>query len=212
YAARRYFELACHYAESLPPALLIITCGLTATGKSALVRRMTEATGIEAVTSDVVRKRLAGLAPSERRLEPFGGGIYSPEFTQRTYAALMDEGRERLRRGQSVILDASFLRREHRRAAAGLAAEEGAQFACLEFRASSETVRRRLARRLREGGDPSDARWETYVAQKRRLQRPSEIEPKRLIAVDSQRPLARTLNSTLGKLRRLSPHSLPLKA
>ncbi|MEE8345948.1 MAG: phosphotransferase, partial [Dehalococcoidia bacterium] len=47
YAARRYFELACHYAESLPPALLIITCGLTATGKSALVRRMTEATGIE---------------------------------------------------------------------------------------------------------------------------------------------------------------------
>ena len=160
----------------------------------------------------MVRKRLAGLGPSERRFETFEGGIYSPQFTERTYATLLEEGRERLRCGQSVILDASFLRREHRRSAAGLAAEEGAQFACLEFRASDETVRRRLARRLREGGDPSDARWEVYVAQKRRLQRPSEVAPGRLIAVDGERPLARTARSALGKLRRLSPLSLPEKA
>ena len=211
-AAERYFRLACGYAESLPPALLIITCGLTATGKSALVRRLEEATGIEAVSSDVVRKRLAGLVPSERRFEAFEGGIYSPQFTERTYATLLEEGRQRLRRGQSVILDASFLRREHRRSAAGLAAEEGAQFACLEFWAGDETVRRRLARRLREGGDPSDARWEVYVAQKRRLQRPSEVAPGRLIAVDGERPLARSARGALGKLRRLSPLSLLEKA
>jgi aminoglycoside phosphotransferase family enzyme/predicted kinase len=210
-AARRYFQLACRYAESLPPGLLVITCGLTATGKSALVRRLAELADMEVISSDVVRKRLAGLAPVERRFEPFHGGIYSPEFTERTYAALLDEGRERLRRGQSVVLDASYIRRRHRRAAARLAAEEGAQFACLECRASAGVVRRRLARRLRQGGDPSDARWEIYVAQKRRFERPSEVALQRLIVVDGERPLDRSAPQVLRRLRRLSPLSLPAK-
>jgi aminoglycoside phosphotransferase family enzyme/predicted kinase len=211
-ASKRYFELACRYAESLPPAMLIITCGLTATGKSAVVRRLAELTDIDIISSDVERKRLAGLAPTERRLEPFRGGIYSPEFTERTYAALLEEARERLRRGRSVVLDASYIRRQHRRSAARLAADEGAQFACLEFRSSEGVVRGRLARRLRQGRDPSDARWEVYVAQKRRLQRPSEVAGERLIVVDGEQPLNRAARGLLRGLRRLSPLSLPAKA
>jgi aminoglycoside phosphotransferase family enzyme/predicted kinase len=211
-AARRYFRLACRYAEGLPPAMLVITCGLTATGKSALVRRLADLSDIEVISSDVVRKRLAGLAPVERRFEPFRGGIYSPEFTERTYSALLEDARERLRRGQSVVLDASYIRRQHRRAAARLATEEGAQFVCLECRASEDVVRRRLDRRLREGGDPSDARWEIYVAQKRRFQRPSEVAAERLIVVDSERPLDRAAEEVLRWLRRHSPLSLPAKA
>jgi len=207
-AARRYFELACRYAETLPPALLIITCGMTATGKSSLARRVGELAGIDVVSSDVVRKGLAGLAPSEHRFEPFRAGIYSPDFTGRTYEALLAEGRDRLRRGRSVILDASFLRREHRRAAARLAAEEGAQFACLLFQAGDDAVRARLARRLREGGDPSDARWEIYAAQKRRFQRPSEVPADRLVTVGGEWTPAREARSVLRALRRLSPLSL----
>jgi len=208
-ASRRYFELACRYAETLPPAMLIITCGLTATGKSDLARRLGEVAGIDVVSSDVVRKRLAGLAPAEHRFEPFRAGIYSPEFTGRTYEVLLQEGRDRLRRGRSVILDASFLRREHRRAAARLAGEEGAQFACLVFQASDDAVRGRLARRLRQGGDPSDARWEIYAAQKRRFQRPGELPPDRLVAVDGERPQVGEARAVLRALRRLSPLSLP---
>jgi hypothetical protein len=208
-AARRYFDLGCRYASTLPPAMLIITCGVTATGKSSLARRLAELAGVDVVSSDVVRKALAGLAPSEHRFEPFRAGIYSSEFTGRTYEALLAEGRDRLRRGRSVILDASFLRREQRRAAVRLAAEEGAQFVCLLFRASDDAVRGRLARRLREGGDPSDARWEIYVAQKRRFQRPGELPPDRLVTVEGERPLEREARAALRALRRLSPLSLP---
>ncbi len=208
-AARRYFELACRYAQSLPPALLVITCGLTATGKSALARRLAGQTGIDVISSDVVRKRLAGLAPSDHRYEPFQGGIYTREFTERTYAALLEEGRERLRRGRSVILDASFLQRQHRRAAASLAAEEGAQFASVECQASDDAVRKRLDRRLHEGDDPSDARWEIYAAQKRRFQRTSEVPPERLIIVDTEQPLESEARRVLRELRDLSPLSLP---
>src|SRR3990172_6534998 len=187
--------------------MLIITCGLTATGKSDLARRLGEVAGIDIVSSDVVRKGLAGLAPSEHRFEPFRAGIYSPEFTGRTYEALLQEGRNRLRRGRSVILDASFLRRDQRRAAARLAGEEGAQFACLVFRASDDAVRVRLARRLREGGDPSDARWEIYAAQKRRFQRPAEVLTERLVVVEGGGPLEREAHAVLRALRRLSPLS-----
>jgi aminoglycoside phosphotransferase family enzyme/predicted kinase len=207
-AAKRYFELACRYAASLPPAMLVITCGLTATGKSVLARGLAELAGIEVISSDVVRKRLVGLGPVERRFEPFEHGIYSPEFTERTYAALLNEVREHLQRGQSVILDASFLRRNDRKAAARLAADEGAQFACLELRANDEAVRTRLARRLLEGGDPSDARWEIYVAQKRRFQRPTEVPPERLITIDAEGRLDRGARAVLRRLRQVSPLSL----
>ena len=208
-AARRYFQLACRYAASLPPPLLVITCGLTATGKSTLARRLGEAAGFEVVSSDVVRKALAGLQPSERRFEPFRRGIYAPDVTDRTYEALLEETRRVLDEGRSVVVDASFVRREHRLRAQRLAREVGAQFACLEFQASDAAVRRRLARRLREGGDPSDARWEIYVAQRRRFQRPSEVPAERHLVVDTARPLEAQLRAVVAALRGLSPLSFP---
>ena len=208
-ATRRYFELACGYTASLPPPLLIITCGATASGKSTLARQLSEMAGFEVISSDRVRKALAGLEESEHRFEPFRGGIYSPEFTDRTYAAILESARQALAEGRSVILDASFIRRQYRRSARRLAGELGAQFVCLELEVSDSAVRRRLARRLREGGDPSDARWETYAAQKRTFQRPSEVPPERHVVVDTRRPLAAQARGVIAALRRLSPLSLP---
>ncbi len=208
-AAHRYFDLACQYARSLPPALLIITCGLTATGKSTLARRLAQLTGMEVLSSDVTRKTLAGVQPSEHRFESFGRGIYRDEFTDRTYADLLAAAGEVLAQGRSVIVDASFVRRKYRLWARRLAGETGAQFACVELRAGDAAVRRRLVKRLRERGDPSDARWEIYVAQKRRFQRPSEVPSERHVVVDATRPPQAEVRALIAALRRLSPHSLP---
>jgi predicted kinase len=207
-SSRRYFALACRYAEELPPALLVITCGLAASGKSSLARRLAGAAGFEVVSSDVVRKELAGIEATEHRYERFEGGIYGPEFTRRTYAELLARARPLLREGRSVILDASFLRREQRRAAARLARDEGAQFACIECRIEDATARARIERRLREGWDPSDARWGIYVVQKRRFQRPSEVPPERLISVAAEKPLGSEVRRVLRELKALSPLSV----
>ncbi len=208
-AARHYFDLACRYAASLPPPLLVITCGLTASGKSTLARRLAELTPFDIVSSDIERKALAGLAATDRAFEPYGAGIYSPQSTERTYETLLDAARSSLQKGRSVIIDATFVRRSHRKAAAQLAGEMGAQFVCLQLEATGEAVRHRLDRRLREGSDPSDARWEIYVAQKRRFQPPSEVVAERLVAVDSSRPIEWQAKTVLTALRRLSPLSLP---
>ena len=206
-ASRRYFDLACRYAESLAPAMLVITCGLPATGKSTIARSL-KGRGFEVVSSDLVRKALAGIAPTERRLEGFQGGIYAPDFTQRTYGALFEQARPLLLAGRSVVLDASFTRREHRRAAARLARETGAQFACLFFDVADDVIRRRLEERLRKGGDPSDARPEIFGAQKRRFQRPTEIESLRRIAVPPEGATSAKMRAVLKGLRAVSPLSV----
>jgi hypothetical protein len=207
-AARRYFDLACRYAQSLPPAMLIITCGLAGTGKSTLAHAVSEATAFEAVSSDVVRKQLAGLAPEVPRRETFEVGLYAPDVTARTYDALLDRARRSLEDGRSIILDASFLRREYRRRAARLAREAGAQFACLIVRTSEEEAQRRLDQRARRGRSVSDATWGTYKSQKRRFQRPSEVAAGRLIEIDAERPLRSQVRRALEGLRELSPLSV----
>jgi aminoglycoside phosphotransferase family enzyme/predicted kinase len=204
-ASRRYFELACRYAESLPPAMLVIMCGLQATGKSSLAALLAEIGPFEVLSSDVVRKRLAGLPVTEHQYGALDRGIYSPEFTRRTYEAMLEEARARLLEGRSVILDATFARREHRRAARRLARETGAQFACVYLTADDEAVQRRLARRIREGSDPSDADWGVYRAQKRRFQRPLEVEAERLITVTLRRTAIGPAREVLRRLRRVSP-------
>jgi aminoglycoside phosphotransferase family enzyme/predicted kinase len=210
-AARRaqaYFSLACKYAETLPPAVLLITCGLSGTGKSTVARELAGTLRAKVIQSDVVRKRLAGLGPRTKALDEYRAGLYSPKMTQRTYSEMLREAREALLAGKSVILDAAFLRRADRKSAARLAKETGAQFACVLTEADEAAVRDRLARRLRHGKDPSDARWEIYIQQKRRFQRPGEVPAERLIQLDTSGPITRQIKAALGSLRAISPLSI----
>ncbi|HEY8768078.1 MAG TPA: AAA family ATPase [Dehalococcoidia bacterium] len=207
--SRRYFELACRYAETLQPALLVITCGLSGSGKSTVAREIGTAIGGEVIVSDVVRKRLAGLDPAQRALDEYRAGLYSAEMSARTYETMFKLARELLMYGKSVVLDAAFLRRSDRKTALRLARETGAQFACVLTEADEDEVRRRLGARLAGGRDASDARWEIYVGQKRHFQRPSEVPEDRLLTIDTSRATERQLRQTLVRLRAISPLSVP---
>ena len=207
--SRRYFELACRYAKTLPPALLVITCGLSGSGKSTVAREIGTAIGGEVIVSDVVRKRLAGLNPAQRALDEYRAGLYSAEMSARTYETIFKLARELLMYGKSVVLDAAFLRRSDRKTALRLARETGAQFACVLTEADENEVRRRLGARLAGGRDASDARWEIYVGQKRHFQRPSEVPEDRLLTIDTSRATERQLRQTLVRLRAISPLSVP---
>jgi aminoglycoside phosphotransferase family enzyme/predicted kinase len=208
--AKRYFDLAVRYAESLPPAMLVITCGLAGTGKSTLARGVARRLDAELLLSDVVRKEMQGMDPHERVPEEFRKGLYNPKVTERTYQALFDQARAHLLSGRSVVLDASFIERKHRKAAVRVARETGAQFACLEVNASEEAVRERLDKRWGRGTDVSDGRWDIYVGQKRRYQRPTEVPADRLIEVDNTSPSRKKdIAPIIRALQRISPLSAP---
>src|SRR5207302_11481918 len=86
--ARAYFDLAWVQAGGLPEPLVVVAMGLPASGKTTLASALAGRLGLVHLSSDVVRKELAGMRPNERRPETFRVGLYSPAMTARTYAAL----------------------------------------------------------------------------------------------------------------------------
>ena len=158
-SAATYLRLAWQIAAPPAPTLLI-TCGLSGSGKTtASSARLLDPADAAAgsmvrLRSDVERKRLFGLAPQDRSGSTLDGGIYTTEATARTYARLHALAGELLAAGWPVIVDAAFLRREERAAFRALAAGLGAGFGILVTEAPVAELRRRLAAR---SGDASEA-------------------------------------------------------
>jgi aminoglycoside phosphotransferase family enzyme/predicted kinase len=169
-SARRHFALAYRYTWAYSPALVVIA-GLSGSGKSAVAAVLHARTGFVHINSDVVRKRLAGL-PIAVPAKPstYDAGIYTPEFSARTYRTMLQEAASALAGGRGAVLDATFQLRSGRNAARALAQRHGVPFLLVECRCEEAEVRRRLQRRVDQGGGASDADWNVYVEQRRRFE------------------------------------------
>jgi aminoglycoside phosphotransferase family enzyme/predicted kinase len=143
--ARHFFQLSLSDALKLRPRLVLFA-GLMGTGKTRHSDELARRAGVRVLHSDVVRKQLAGLEPEEDQRVPFGTGIYSSDWTDRTYAALIAEARDELAHGNSIILDASWSKAAQRELAHAAAQEFEALFAIVECTASEQQLRTRLSR------------------------------------------------------------------
>jgi uncharacterized protein len=159
-----YLACALRLAQPAGGARLLITHGLSGSGKSSLAGRLLEAAGAIRVRSDVERKRLFGLAALQSSAGR-GGDVYSAEATRRTFARLGECAGHALRAGYPVIVDATFLRRADRRTFQALAAELQVPFAILHCQASEAVLRQRVAARGAGGADASEASVEVLVQQ-----------------------------------------------
>ncbi len=138
---------------------LVLVGGLPGTGKSTLAGRLAERAGFSVVSSDITRKRLAGLPADVSAAAAFGAGIYAPEWNERTYRALLEEAEDRISRGERVIVDASFREDARRAAFLDLARRLRVPAIFLDLRAPPNRVRDRIL--ARQGG-PSDADVDIY--------------------------------------------------
>ncbi len=198
--ARQYFELAHAYATQGRPHALIITVGVTGSGKSYLANALAARLGAVILSSDVARKRLLGIEPTEPRIEPIDSGTYDPKVTERTYQALLDGARPWLDRAKPVILDASYLRQQHREAAVRLAVETGARFLALECEADEALVWERLSERRGDERVVSDGRWEVYQAQQERREPVDELPVGGHMVVETARSLREQIDGVLAHL------------
>jgi hypothetical protein len=186
-AAQGYFDLAYRYTRKKP--LLLITAGLVGTGKTTVAEALSRSLGLIIISSDITRKKLAGISPTEHRFEQFRGGIYSEDFTRKTYDEMFAQARELLSQGQSVILDASFKKRPDRLRAKSLAEETKADFAVVECLLNEEAVRSRLKQRLKEGS-VSDGRWKIFEQQRQDFDKITEFPSKNHIILDTSQPMS----------------------
>ena len=154
--AHRYLALAQDYTRSTPRPLLI-THGLSGSGKTHNTQDLVETHGAVRIRSDVERKRLFGLPPGARSHAGLDQGLYRPEASRRTYERLAALAQEVLEAGLPVIVDATFLKREQRAAFRALARRLGLPFIILDFQAPPALLRQRIKARAAAERDASEA-------------------------------------------------------
>ncbi len=152
----RLVELARQVTQPRRTAL-VITHGLSGSGKSTISRHLAAARGAIRIASDVERKRIHGLAPDESSESDLDSGIYTAEATHRTYERLAEIARQTLQAGFPVIVDAAFLRRAQRQRFVSLAEQLDVPFEILDVRTPTTELRRRIAQRASARNDPSEA-------------------------------------------------------
>ena len=160
----RYWPLAESLAADPAPPRLWLVMGLSGAGKSTLAAMLAEQADAIRLRSDVERKRLFGLVPTDRPAP--GLELYGAEATRRTYARLSELAEGLLQAGHSVVVDAALLRQAEREALRALARRSGASFLLVECVASQQRMEQRLADRAAAGTDASDAGIEVQRRQR----------------------------------------------
>ena len=168
----KYLQQAAGYTISHEP-LLLITHGLSGSGKTYISRMLAEQLPAIHLRSDVERKRLFSQAGQHTSTE-FGAGIYTPDATEKTYQRLQDLGAMIVAQGISAIIDATFLDKARRDAFHIAANKAHARFCILDLYAPEEVLRERILQRSREKSDISDADIRILEHQ---LSRPHALDP-----------------------------------
>ena len=201
--ALAHVGLAARYLQPVGSPGLVITHGLSGSGKSHTARRLANGPGFLHLRSDIERRRLGGLAPAAASGSELGDGIYTATHTRATYARLVELARTALSAGFSVIVDAVFLTREQRRPFGALARKPGVPFHVLGCSAPRPVLEQRIEARRRSGDDPSEATVEVLAAQCDAVEALDDDEMAVLIApgeLDDARVLARLGRARPGPL------------
>jgi len=181
----QYLQLALQYIQPNKPQI-IITRGLSASGKSTVSQALLEHIGAIRIRSDVERKRLHGIQPQETENLEIDKGMYSREATERTYTKLTELAGQIIDAGYTVIVDGVFSHSQQRQLFRSLAAKRNVPFTVLECTASIETLRKRITERTGGVSDANLAVLESQFAKWKPLQ---DHELDNTLTIDTQNPV-----------------------
>lgn len=190
---RNYASLAESYS-AIPSRFLAITHGVSAVGKSHVAMRLVESLGAVRLRSDIERKRM--FADQDEAL-------YGAQASDATYARLHELAALVLRAGFPVVIDATYLKRDQREAAAQVAETTGVPFVVLDCQAPQAVIEGWLAQRQAEDQDPSDATLEVIAAQQASREPLSDAELLRSKRVETH--IGSDLDELVDQLRKRLP-------
>lgn len=199
--ARDLLSVAERFAWRARLPLVVVVCGVPAVGKTSLARALAHASGLTHLSSDVTRKRMAGVGLTERA----GERHYTAKANGRVYAEL-----GRLAAAESVasggaIVDATFRHRDDR-GAFGRRFASDTPMVFVECRAPRAVVADRAANRDTVGRQTSDADLEIVLREGSTWDPLDEIPPFAHLAVRTDMPIASQI-ADLSALLDLRPRS-----
>ncbi len=170
-----------------PPGRLVLTCGLSGSGKSYLAARLLARLPAVRLRSDVARKKLAGLGVLDASGSGIDSGLYEAARTDETFDYLLEVAGALILSGEHVIVDATFIDKARRDRFVSLAEGLGGRATILYCQAPKELLTTRLRSRSAEGADPSEADERVLEWQSTRFLAPAAPEP--VLTVDTAQPL-----------------------
>lgn len=165
--------------------MLILVCGLPATGKSNLARSLAKRLKAQVLNTDIVRKEL------------FEKPTYSNEEKELVYDVTFLIARYLLFNRRNVIIDGTFYKKRLRDRVREIAKIVGTRFKIVECACPEDVVRERMERRAKRKRTLSDADFEVYEKIK------AEFEPikEEHIVVHTNGDYRETVEYILKKLR-----------
>ena len=151
-----YTDLAEQFTQSNELSLLI-THGVSGSGKTTISQKLVENEGLIRIRSDVERKRMYDLKASENSKSAINSGIYSKEASLKTYQKLEKLAKIILKSGYSVIVDATFLKQADRNVFLKLSKELSVRFIIIDLTADKAILEKRILQRSSDTNNASEA-------------------------------------------------------
>ncbi|WP_098955982.1 bifunctional aminoglycoside phosphotransferase/ATP-binding protein [Pseudonocardia sp. N23] len=161
--AMRLLDLCAAHLRSGAPRLALVG-GLPGTGKSTLAAGLADAVGAVLISSDHLRKELAGMTPPESAAAEFETGLYTRARTTEVYRQMLERAAVLLTLGESVVLDASWTNSSARVAARRTATTQVAELVQLCCTAPGDVAAARIRARHGSASDATPAIAERMAA------------------------------------------------
>jgi predicted kinase len=192
---QRYMDLAYGYAGQFARPTVWVVCGMIATGKSTISKKLADKLNIKILSSDLIRKAL--FKDQAQKKLAFEEGMYSREATSMTYGKLLLLAQEEIEKENSVILDATFSRKNQRREVIRLADAMDANIVFIECLCGEAVIKDRLKKR-NSVPTLSDARVEHFENLKTVFEPFNDIPQSIHITVNTQRALDDCIKEVLA--------------
>ncbi len=164
--------------------MLILVCGLPATGKSTIALKLAKRIGATLLRTDIIRKEI------------FSAPSYSKEEKELVYRIMFLVAKYLLRSGKRVVIDGTFYKKAFREEVYEIARKTRSRLEILECVAPESVIKERMeCRKTRYRA--SDADYEVYLKLKQEFE---PIEQPHLV-IDTSLPSSQNMKEIFAKLR-----------